>query len=39
VAFYHDRRPNDAGSLNSVFTVVMVVALFAFAVAATYLAG
>jgi len=39
MAYYQNTAPNDAGLLNSVFTVAVVAGLLAFAVAATLIAG
>lgn len=39
MAFYHDEIPTSAGSLNSLLTVGMVVALLGFAVVAAFVAG
>jgi len=39
MVFYSKEPPNDAGTLNSVFNVAVVVVLFGFAIASAYFFG
>lgn len=39
MAYYSKPLPNDAGTLNSLFNVAIVVALFGFAIASAYFFG
>jgi hypothetical protein len=39
MAYYSKPLPNDAGTLNSLFNVAIVVGLLAFAIASTYFFG
>ena len=39
MAYYQNTTPNDAGLLNSVFTVAVIAGLLAFAIAATLVVG